>query len=529
MANFKDLEIISELYGADYKPLLKLLWYYLLGLSCNRLTFSYGNIKTDARIHTLLVLPSGFGKKNFCSIVKRLCAACQFSYEQPTTYHPEQLVGKVLNTGHGKSKQTKNNYGFMFNDALIFDEGTLLLHGVDDKVREARSILSMGMDPYPDNMVTKRSVDTLRTDALSYSSPFCLICLSQPLPYEDSAILRQGFLRRFLVGYVSFDLNRNEQFRRRLNKFVPNIKGWQEFLCHCHRIETFNPELDDDLKNQFLYCHDLLIQQGRAHSETARGFIENLAHSLEDELLKISCLLAISHGRLRLSKEDIIQAHIDSAEFLQMRLDYVDNFFSNYSDQAIKGVPDYGVGLISSLIKNNAISEETSTVSIASVLEVLSAGGYSERSSRRLLKRLVDLGYVKKRQTGQYESKVWLTQKALSGQTSAGALDFDTFYYKSTNKLKNTTPTGNVHPVPPVPPEGSKNTPDMANQTAPKLLYSFNEIVVLIKEHDLGEGVTVKKLLEITGIDEMFLESGLRKLSHDGDIFECRPGKWKVL
>ena len=60
--------------------------------------------------------------------------------------------------------------------------------------------------------------------------------------------------------------------------------------------------------------------------------------------------------------------------------------------------------------------------------------------------------------------------------------------------------------------------------TSPK-----EDIINAIKELDTGDGVEIKKIAEVLNTDEKVVEDVLAELMADGDIYEPKPGKVKLL
>jgi hypothetical protein len=60
------------------------------------------------------------------------------------------------------------------------------------------------------------------------------------------------------------------------------------------------------------------------------------------------------------------------------------------------------------------------------------------------------------------------------------------------------------------------------------VLSNGDRIVKLITKNDKGDGLTSEELVKL-GFDEKILQENLEKLSRDGQIFACKPDRWKVL
>ncbi|MGM5481829.1 MAG: hypothetical protein ACQESF_00055 [Nanobdellota archaeon] len=58
---------------------------------------------------------------------------------------------------------------------------------------------------------------------------------------------------------------------------------------------------------------------------------------------------------------------------------------------------------------------------------------------------------------------------------------------------------------------------------------TFDLVIKTIKEIDTGEGADMEEIIEKTGIDEKEVENIINNLLMDGEAFEIRPGKLKLL
>ncbi|MBI4140423.1 hypothetical protein HY485_01155 [Candidatus Woesearchaeota archaeon] len=509
---FDDFLTLLELQGADYRGLLKLFWYHVASTVLNKVQVQFKKIKSDCRVHVLLVVPSGFGKKNFVSFMRALAKTLKFSIEKPSTTHPEQLVGKMLYRGTGKNKERIENKGFMSNDELVFDECSTLLHGDDDKAKESRAILCDGMNPYPDSVVMKRSVDQTKEEALTYPAYFCGLFLTQPFKHDDTELIRQGFMRRPWTGYTVFSAERDDQFSARLGDFSGSVDGFVEFLKGVKKTGENGVSVESDVKDLFSECHAALLSQGRCHSPSGSAFIEHLAHALMDDLLKFSAIQALVHGRNAVTKNDIIAAFVDLSEFLLMRLNYIEDFFPSYSLYAVLGFDDRSAAILNWLETKNALSKDASTVGVDDVtLFVLETFGKGDKTAQRLLSRLVNDGWVSRDQVGQHETRVWLLKKPEKKAQSCLGI---TYYYSKLAELENVYP---VHP------EDTEVQGGHGGQSPQKHNVQPFKILEIVKALDTGQGADEQAVIDKCG------ETTVKHALEIGDIFRKSAGKLGVL
>ena len=220
--NFDNFFRSTLLQGHDYKPIIKGVYYFLISrivTDCTK-NLLQGCLRTDPRIHLLVVLPSGGGKKNIKNSIKKVFETIPYKGHAPTSLNPEQLIGKVINRGRPTKPNWIQNEGYFSRDYIIFDEMGMLLMNKDNNIQDSRKNLRISKDPIGQNRIEKKSVDNTfdEGERISYCPEVVVCGFIQPkhLPPE---IIEDGDLRRDFVLYKKgiADRNKTDEYK---NHFI---------------------------------------------------------------------------------------------------------------------------------------------------------------------------------------------------------------------------------------------------------------------------------------------------------------------
>src|SRR3989344_4179910 len=203
LSYFDELKDITLIEGEEYIPIIKGVWYCLLGSVLKNKKIVLGKLNADLRVHITVPLPSGQGKKNIKIAIEKITKKFGYSCHIPTSLHPEQLIGKVVNRGTIKKPEWIRNEGYLSRDFLIFDECFELFTSKDQNIKESRKNLRISKDPIGDNRVEKKSVDNLfdEQEIINYFPKQSTTSFLQPKPLT-SDIVEEGDLRRDIILYV---------------------------------------------------------------------------------------------------------------------------------------------------------------------------------------------------------------------------------------------------------------------------------------------------------------------------------------
>ena len=335
--------------------------------------------------------------------------------DEPTSLHPEQLVGKTIRRPKKGSTEYEHIPGFFSRDYLIIDEGRTLLTSNELLYSESRRYLRLALDPYPHNTISKKPVDVPFGEELEYSTYVVCSIFTQPYSFcEDFAT--DGDLRRFLVPYVNMSgIDRKNAYRMRIedqSNSEISINAFIQYTKSLKNIETYH--VSDEGKHEFLRTFDILIDRGFSYSYEIRNFVDIYDFTIQDLLLKMSAIQALQANKDVIQKEHVTLAAIDLFEFLEHLYLFVEKKIKgslNYGEEW-RGAIKEDVEALMFLANEGAFSKESSNVSIKGykqkIMELRDLE--DERQARRYFHTHEKNGWVKSKK-GQHNSKVWLAFK----------------------------------------------------------------------------------------------------------------------
>lgn len=448
LKHFEDLKKATRLSGKYLTIVLKALWYGLLSCIMPKLKLRLGNVITDGRIHLLIPLKSGGGKNELNRVIKSVLKKLELSCEEPTTLHPEQLIGKVIKRYIRNEPHYEYIYGYFDLDYLIIDEGRTLLTSDNLIYVESRKQLRNALNPFPDNDITKKSVDIPLEKELKYK-PYNGTCIFvQPYPFSED-FATDGDLRRFIVPFLPKKItDKSKAYTDR----VMGVDGNEElhnFTDYLKEIRTFflkngsigvddagNPAytkedcftLEDGVKTYFDELSQLLIKHGINNtSYKVQNFADMTDFTLQNLLLKLCTIQAIQNKSTTITKDNVSLAFVDLVEFTTHLYLFIDSKIigsMNYGELPDKISGKDGEAL-DWLIEEEAVSYDSSNVSIQNyedkIMEIYNVG---ERQAIRIKQKHVDNGWIKSKK-GHGVSSVWLISDIKSGQEVQNLHDID--------------------------------------------------------------------------------------------------------
>lgn len=410
--HFQELSESTGLIGEEYHSIFKLVWYSMLSLKIATKSLSLGSLRVDGRIHPLIVMKSGGGKSEIKRTIESILKHLNYSFIEPTSFHPEQFIGKVRIERENEERTYRQIPGHFSLDYLLIDEGKSLLESKDPNFSESRKHLRIALDSYPSNTITKRSVDIEHEHALKYE-PHIIVCIFvQPYSLSDEIVL-DGDLRRFIVSYLKAnELNVLDSLRDRLRTKIDHeksLESFADFLGSLKVEEDF--ELEEGAKKVFEDLSVLLVELGSTRTIKSMKFVEIVRYTIQNILLKFSAVQALQDNSHIIEEKHVELAFVDYVGILENTYDFVED--------KILGSMDYGAGwagalkhdqeVLRWLHKKGAVSQETSSVSIKDYqMKIMEVFNVEERQARRKKKAHEDQGWIESKK-GQYDSKVWLT------------------------------------------------------------------------------------------------------------------------
>lgn len=424
LPNFRCIREISALQGKIYDPILKGIYYHIL----SRVVITYvknitcGGLRVDPRIHLYIPIPSGQGKKNLKTTIKTILSEVGFKGYCPTSIHPEQLIGKVINRGTSKNPLFIRNEGYFSKDFILVDEMHTLLTSKDINIQDCRKNFRIAKDVYGENLIEKKSVDHTfdENEIISYLPHIvgCGFTQDRAIP---SHIVEEGDLRRDLVLYVKGISSRDktQSYINRLKHQYDPKKELEEFVSFIRRIQenlvgakfTFT----EKAINKFNELHRTTVDYGFSHSDKGNNFTKMVDYSLQDLFIKICCLLGIAHGRTEITEEVVELAFTDLIEFFNLQLDYVRTKVMGKLDYGDSwgGAQEKDQECLEWLNNQGAFSFESSEVSIDEFEnEIMKIMNVRKRQAQEYKNKFKKNGWIDSKQI-KHGSKVWLAFKPI--------------------------------------------------------------------------------------------------------------------
>jgi len=356
LPNYDLVEQAISLQGEEYKMISKEIYKMLVSLACpeNLRIIRVGEIETDLRVAPNINLSSGKGKKNIGEAVKRIYKLFnpEANIKEPRTIHYQHLIGKMLlrkekiqigetKTGTPKYKTTETwipKYGFLNSDILILEEAYELFNSHEKNDVDCRDAITVALDCYGKNLIMKQNMDNLDTkeETLSYNPYVSILSFSQPLMFQETYVTK-GLSRRLHTCYKNFpERTKLDKYVNRLTSKVDDEKSCIEFVAFMKKINSIRTKwkLSSDAVETFTICHAALLEQGFRQGGKVAHYTRILEFPMQNLLLKMSAIQALTNLRTNITKEDIRMAFVDILERLTHEFIFV--------EKKIKGTLDYG-------------------------------------------------------------------------------------------------------------------------------------------------------------------------------------------
>ena len=453
LPHFEDLDNAIGLYGDQYKPIKKLLYYKLLGnTQRGDEPIELGSCNVDTRINMLTLVNSGKGKNNLKQAIKKTTPIGLQTVEV-TSFHQEQFVGKMVqetthyDDANGKSK-TKKEYverrGYFNQDEVILDETRNLLSLQEFKYQESRGYICLALDVVGSNQINKQQVADGDEHRLEYDAKCAMTLFSQPVRIIKE-VLESGFIRRFLLSSCENNNNDVESV------YMQRIKGkskkifyerFKEFL-HQYHIPSIEQEdfgikaefeLEDDkefkIKEEPLKENvfengdwkfedgvDILIVKYAAllndlccdYSPMGEKYTNAVfEQTILDLMIKFSCICTVYHNNNRnVNIENVEIAYMDLFEFLYNHIALITKYGEDFYEMDIQ-ISDFNC--LKHLYKFGATTEKSSKIQIKEFIVVICNERKMNYENARHIYRKLSKKEVICSSKGQHNSKIWLTE-----------------------------------------------------------------------------------------------------------------------
>jgi len=405
---------LIKLHGDSYTPLKKAILYSTLAHRVRKSIIHIIDQKADLRIPVMLCLPSGYGKKEFKIFIMNNTPSepsRSQTYCEPTSLHPEQLVGRTNSRYLPRSGVIKYEkvYGFLASSFLVFDEAVQLL--VDERFDDAIKYVRIALDTLGDNPVIKRLTGIPQEQEIRYYPDCSIVFFFQPvgtkgsdkLPHE---LLSEGLLRRFLVPYTRItDKERSKAYA--LSEKPVDAKEanqlWENAVKNIDSLstdQTVDWDINDVIHGLFTKNNEL-IEIGKKRGGQCAEFCNMGMFDLLKHLARMSCVQAGMNRRTKVTSEDVEIALSDLTEIWNLHLNFVAEMIresaGSWREQKL-------IGHLKVLNDAGCVDESSSSMSIGQFQETI---GDKDGNIYRQLK---EKGLVEGRQKGKNNSRIWLTK-----------------------------------------------------------------------------------------------------------------------
>ena len=412
LKGYDDLVDGSDLFGDEYKPIFKALWYQLMSFRIRTSDLKIGRNKADGRINALYPLKAGHGKGELKRVIEYCMNYFNMQFAEPTSLHAEQLIGKPIKK-RGSDEYDKK-YGYLARDWLVIDEAYNLLSSNELHYSEARKYMRTALDRYPGNTVYKETTEGGIDAALKYD-PICPITLFiQPVVFDTDILVLEGDIRRVICPYVNMTgLNKEESLIRNIRDEEVDGDAIYRFCQLLEGLESFHKfRATPEAVNRFEELFFDLYYYGMDYNQKIRNFMDIIAYTLQTFLLKFSAVQAFQHDRSIIQPADVELAYMDLFEIMHHTYQYVNNKipgFLNYGE-GWQGAEAMDQEALQWLLQKGAVDEDSAIDSTLYAEQIMTLFEVKDRRAREIIKKHYEKGWIH-RKKGFQSTKIWITFK----------------------------------------------------------------------------------------------------------------------
>jgi hypothetical protein len=312
---------LIELEGESYTPLKRLVIYSLFGNAVKKNIIRQGEFLHDTRVHFASALRAGYGKSTIKRFLRDVITAEGYTFSEPTSLHPEQLVGTVHI--HPMTGEPKKVFGHLADDYLIIDEALEVLTHKEYEI--ARSYLNIALDPIGTNVVVKRQVAIEREEAIKYCPECTVGFFFHPVRIPDQVVYR-GFFRRVFVVYISpSEIERELALANSMTRVI-NWDLFNELVAKLKELRQKKIEWKFVSYNPIIRYSKQLIEEGFNFSSKVADITDIMWFSLRDRLVKLSAILAAINNDGVIDEKAIINAYKDMYQFWRSQCYFAEDY-----------------------------------------------------------------------------------------------------------------------------------------------------------------------------------------------------------
>lgn len=404
---FTAIEDSIALFG-PYDRIKRVMSHYIIGALITPSALRLGNITTDARVHLVVSLRTGHGKRELKGIVQEFTEAIpgMLRMAEPSSLHAEQLVGKRVTRGTGEEGEPhyKDIPGHLAADFLALEEAHEYLGS--RFASAVRKYLKVALDPWPSNWIEKRLVS--HEEGLRYRPPCSVLMLTQPhnLPPE---VWWGGLARRFL--WVPLDPLTREQDVEILRMAVRKdllASGGAEIAAKAHDLVAARKGVTDVSVLHFDFRN--VAEAALTHAEECYTLAEDsqlrlpgLASALKFSIFHLLLKFAANYRAARFRWSLTRSAPVDAAD-VEMAMDDLRDLVPSmvhYLDQHLtfETVPgELSQAVVAFLLRKGPQYESQIYLGLSDKL-----GRYSKADVARALSIMLAFGHVRFTEDLRYE------------------------------------------------------------------------------------------------------------------------------
>lgn len=406
----KDLGLI----GDAYDPMKKNLYYYQNSLKQKTKSYKINNqCVIDNRSHMLVVCGPGAGKttiKNQIKNVMKDFSGTDGVIEVSSASHPEQLIGKIVYEGRGKSRKPVEKIGVLGYKCVMNDEAQDLLNEKNEIYAKSQRIKRLGMDTYGYNKISKKLVEDSPENILEYYSPSNVCDFAHPVKLH-SCFFDTGSFRRYFAYNITQDTKINLDKITSFDFEEDKSDVWKIFLNSLYENDV-EVTFDKQTLDIIAHFHKCLLNYLLRHKNpNAFRYAILTRYSMRDVFAKYTFILSGIRKEKIPSIYTTLSACSDVVLFILKSIETY-NSLGNMGTSADfwGGCGEQDAQALEYLFKHKCLSRDTSNVSIKKFQSLLAHFyGCKVTQSRAHYYRLKRDGFVNSSQEGKYDSRVWLT------------------------------------------------------------------------------------------------------------------------
>jgi hypothetical protein len=400
--------ILVGLKGESYVHATRMIFYSLLANQVKFNSFASESKNIDLRINVLLQLKAGHGKKNYEYFIKRTITNLGKEYQEPTSYHPEQFVGKIVVDANKGDPTYTPIFGTLASDFLVIDEAHALLTRKENE--ECLRYLRTALDPIGDNEIQKKQVNVPDSEKLKYQPNCTVMLLTQPITNINEELLMRGSFRRFVILFINTSFEERVKARRdiefltlkqdvhnkiwikwiELNKKISNYKNLQ-YVCPDYSVlDTY---LDE--------CGNTSLKLGKEVLE----YFNTSQVTIKQNIFKMAIIRAIiehtQENVVTIKNQHLLDAIKDWQTVWKPQIEWIaQQLIITSSNPLTWNEKTHGV-IVDTLSKFPNQSCEVSTI----IEEVIKMNGFPKNKSTtskiyKLLNQLKAWGYITSKKIG---------------------------------------------------------------------------------------------------------------------------------